>query len=138
MEYAIGLMVGIAVACAGRWIGLDRDRAFYATVLIVVAAYYALFGAMGSSTQVLEIEIAVGLAFSLLAVLGFKGNMWLVAAGIAGHGVFDLLHHFLIDNPAMPLWWPGFCAAADLLMGGWMAFLLKRTTYSRTPTPVNA
>jgi hypothetical protein len=64
--------------------GFDRDRAFYPTVLIVIASYYSLFAVMGASRySTLEIEIAVGLVFSVFAVLGFKKSMWLAAAGIA-------------------------------------------------------
>ena len=70
------------------------------------------------------------MGFSFLAVLGFKRTMWLAAAGIAGHGAFDLLHHLFIENPGVPVWWPGFCAAVDLILGGWLAIrLLKRTAY---------
>jgi hypothetical protein len=47
--------------------------------------------------------------------------MWLVAAAIAGHGVFDLFHHSLIENAGVPVWWPGFCATVDLILGIWLA-----------------
>lgn len=130
MEYMVGAILALVVAGAARIIGLDRGRAFYPTVLIVVASYYALFAVMGASRTTLGIEIAVGVGFLLLAVLGFKRNMWLVAVGIAGHGVFDLLHHLFIENAGMPVWWPGFCASVDLILGGWLAVcLLRKTTH---------
>jgi len=124
MEYLIGVILGLAVASAGRFIGLDGGRAFYPTVLIVVASYYALFAAMGASGPTLGIEIAIGLGFAVMAAVGFRRNMWLVAAGIAGHGIFDLFHHLMIENPGTPVWWPGFCASVDLVLGGWLAFCL--------------
>src|SRR5438045_2110157 len=114
MEYVVGILLAFAVAGAARIIGFDRERAFYPTVLIVVASYYVLFAVMGASSTILGIEIAVGLGFSALAVLGFKRNMWLVAAAIAGHGCFDLVHRLLIENRGVPVWWTGFCAAVDL------------------------
>jgi hypothetical protein len=43
-----------------------------------------------------------------------------------GHGVFDFIHHFVIDNPGVPSWWPGFCLAFDVLFGVWLAALLVR------------
>jgi hypothetical protein len=56
--------------------------------------------------------------------------MWLVAVAIAGHGVFDLLHHSLIENAGVPVWWPGFCATVDLILGAWLAIcLLNRNRY---------
>jgi hypothetical protein len=130
MEYLVGTILAFAVAGAARLIGLDRGRAFYPTVLIVIASYYALFAVMGASRTTLEIEIAVGVGFSLLAALGFKRSMWLVAVAIAGHGVFDLLHHSLIENAGVPVWWPGFCATVDLILGAWLAIcLLNRNRY---------
>src|SRR5215813_3649201 len=121
MEYLIGVLLGVAVAGLATLSGMDRDRSFYPTVLIVVASYYALFAAMGASVAVLEVETAVGAGFLALALFGFKRNMWIVAAAIAGHGLFDMVHHWFIQNPGMPVWWPGFCASIDLVLGGWMA-----------------
>ena len=133
MEYLIGIILALAVAGAARLIGLDRGRSFYPTVLIVVASYYALFAVMGASRTILEIEIVTGLGFSVLAVLGFKRNMWLVAGAIAGHGVFDLVHHLFIENPGVPFWWPGFCAVVDLVLGAWLAASLLKHSAGRGP-----
>ena len=79
-------------------IGFDRERAFYSTVLIVIASYYALFAVMGASTRTLIIESIVAGVFVLFAALGFKRNFWLVVAALIGHGVFDFVRHFFIDN----------------------------------------
>jgi hypothetical protein len=49
MEYVIGLILSLAVAGFAALIGFDRERAFYPTGLIVIAAYYVLFAAMGGS-----------------------------------------------------------------------------------------
>jgi hypothetical protein len=92
----------------------------------VIAAYYVLFAAMGASGGVLGIEIAVGTGFSLVALYGFKKNMWLVAAAIAGHGVFDFIHPALYENPGVPVWWPGFCGTVDIVLGVWLALRLYR------------
>jgi hypothetical protein len=62
----------------------------------------------------------------LFAVLGFKGNYWLVVAALVGHGVFDFVRHFFIDNPGVPQWWPGFCLASDVVFGAWLAVRLMR------------
>src|SRR5207249_8319959 len=40
MEYLTGLMLSLAVAISAAIIGFDRERAFYTTVLIVIASYY--------------------------------------------------------------------------------------------------
>jgi len=79
---------------------------------------------MGGSGQTLAIEILVACGFSLLAMLGFKKNLWLVAAAMIGHGAFDFVHHFLIENRGVPHWWPGFCRSFDAMAGGWLAVRL--------------
>jgi hypothetical protein len=130
MEYLIGLILSLAVVALAATVGFDRERAFYSTVLIVVASYYVLFAVMGASRRTLIIEILVASGFFLVAVLGFKRNLWLVAAALAGHGVFDFVRPRFIENPGVPPWWPGFCLAFDLIFGGWLAVrLLLRTNF---------
>ncbi len=101
--------------------GFIRDRSFSAVVALIVAHYYVLFAAMGASGRTIAIETAVACVFLLVAVLGYKTSLWWVTAAIAGHGIFDFFHHFLIDNPGVPRWWPGFCLAFDVAFGAWLA-----------------
>jgi hypothetical protein len=129
MEYCIGVALSIDVAALAAIVGFDRKRAFYPTVVMVIAAYYVLFAAMGSnhmavSGRTLELEIAAATVFLLLAVVGFKRSLWLVVAALAGHGVFDFVHHFFIENPGVPHWWPGFCLAFDVTLAVWLAIRL--------------
>lgn len=125
MEYLIGFVLSLAVAGLAIFMGFDRDRAFYPTVAIVIASYYVLFAAMAASARILLTEIAVGIGFLLLATIGYKKSLWLVAVAIAGHGVFDIIHHFLIENPGVPHWWPGFCFIFDVILGGLLAIRLS-------------
>jgi hypothetical protein len=136
MEYLIGGILTLAVAAFAAVIGFDRERAFYSTVLIVIASYYVLFAAMGGSGRTVIIESLFAGVFLLFAVFGFKSNYWLVVSALIGHGVFDFAHHFLIDNPGVPRWWPGFCLASDVVFGAWLAVLLitRRQTLSK---PIN-
>ena len=137
IEYLIGLLLSAAVAGFAATTGFERDRAFYPTVLIIVAHYYVLFAAIATPGRTIATEILVAGAFLFLAVLGFKRSLWLVAAAIAGHGVFDFFHHSLIENPGVPRWWPGFCLAFDLGFGASVAMrqylALKFQSVSRTP-----
>src|SRR5579864_6457124 len=77
MEYVIGVILTLAVAAFAAFIGFDRERAFYPTVLIVIASYYALFAAMGASTRTLIIEIVIASAFLLVAILGYRISLWI-------------------------------------------------------------
>lgn len=123
MPYVIGTVLALALAVFAAAVRLDRDRAFYTTVLIVVAHYYMLFGVVGGSSQAVMAEIAFMTVFIVVAVVGFKTNLWIVAAGLAGHGVFDALHGYVVTNTGVPAWWPAFCGSFDVVAGvvvGWM------------------
>jgi hypothetical protein len=127
MGYGIGSLLALGVSLFARSVGLDRDRAFYPTVLIVVASYYVLFAVMGGTTQALLIEASVMTGFLLVAVVGFRRSLWMVAAALAGHGVFDFLHAGMVTNAGVPEWWPAFCGAYDVVAGGCLAWLLRRS-----------
>ena len=133
MEYLIGVGLAIAVCVFAMVAGFDRERVFYPTMVLVVAHYYILFAVMGSSTPALALESLAAAAFLALAVIGFKKNLWLTAAALAGHGVFDFFHHLLIRNPGVPVWWPGFCLSFDAFAGGFLAVLLMRRSGFASP-----
>ena len=130
MEYLIGVGLALVVCAFVTLVGFDRDRVFYPTLVIVVAHYYILFAVMGSSTRALVFESLIAALFFVLAVAGFKKNLWLIVAALAGHGVFDFFHHVFIHNPAVPIWWPGFCLSFDVLASGFLAVLLIRRSES--------
>ena len=134
MEYLIGVVLAAATCVFfGMLVGFDRERLFYPMMLPPIATYYILFAAVGSSTPALTIESLVASIFLMVAVVGFKKNLWLVAAALAGHGVFDFFHHLVIQNPGVPVWWPGFCMAFDILASGFLAVLLmRRSRFART------
>ncbi len=128
MEYLIGAGLAILVCVFANLVGFDRDRVFYATLVIVNASYYILFAAMGASTTALIWESLITCIFAVVAVAGYKKNSWLIVAGLIGHGLFDSVHHLFIRNPGVPVWWPGFCLSFDVLAGLFLAVLVMRRT----------
>jgi len=121
----IGVLLALAVGAFATALGLDRDRAFYPTVTIVIASLYALFAVMGASTDALVLESAAGIVFLAAAAVGFRSSLWVVVVALVAHGVFDLVHGFVISNPGVPGWWPEFCLTYDLTAAGYLAWLLK-------------
>jgi hypothetical protein len=97
----VGVLIAFTLGLMATAVGFDRDRAFYPTVTIVIASYYAFFAVMGASTQALLFE------------------------SLAAHGVFDLAHDSVMSNPGVPLWWPAFCLAYDLTAATYLAWVLK-------------
>ena len=125
----IGIVLAPAIVILGRLSRLDRDRAMYPIALIVIAAYYVLFATRGGA-QALPAELIAATVFTVVAIIGFRTSLWWVAAGIAGHGVFDwVVHPHLIANPGVPVFWPAFCGSIDVALGAILAILLLRRAF---------
>jgi hypothetical protein len=120
----IGLLLALAVGIFATSTGLDRDRAFYPVVTIVIGALYVLFAAIGGSTPALIADSLVGAVFVMAAVAGFRWTLWIAVVALAAHGLLDFTHHVFISNPGVPSWWPEFCGAYDLAAAGYLAWLL--------------
>jgi hypothetical protein len=132
LPYVVGIVLSIGVALFARWVGFDRDRAFYPAVLIVIASYYVLFAAMTGSIQTVVLESAVMAVFVIAAVAGFKGSTWIIVGALAGHGFQDAVHGHIVANAGVPAWWPAWCLAYDVGAAGALAWLLMRAEVSST------
>jgi hypothetical protein len=126
MAILAGIALALSVSLFAKLVGLDRDRAFYPTVLVVVATYYDLFAVMSGSGHAIGAELATTVLFLVAVVVGFKWNLWIVVGGLAAHGLFDLMHGSLVVNAGVPAWWPSFCLAYDVTAAVYLACLLHR------------
>jgi len=135
MEYVIGIVAASAVGLFASVVGFDKDRSFYPVVLIVIAALYLLFAALAGSVHTLLVEAVPALVFVTMATLGYRKTPWLVVAGLALHGVFDFFHPAVITNPGVPVWWPGWCLAYDVVAAAYLAVLLVMRKSSQAANP---
>lgn len=126
MPAIVGVSLAVLTAVFARATGFDRDRVFYPVVLLVVGHYYSLFAVIGGNGASLIAETIGFVLFATIAVIGFRTSLWIVAAGLAAHGIFDFFHHGLIANPGVPSWWPEFCASYDIAAAACLALLLHR------------
>lgn len=133
MPYLVGIVLSLGVALFARCVGFDRDRAFYPTVLMVVASTYVLFAAMSASVHTVLVESVVMTVFVMAAVAGFKSSAWVVVAALAGHGVLDALHGHVVENAGVPAWWPAFCMAYDLAAAGGLAWVIRHHRQQHAP-----
>jgi hypothetical protein len=133
MAAIIGICLALAVGLFAAVVRLDRDRAFYPTVTIVVATYYVLFAILGGSRDALFMELGGAALFVIAAVIGFRGSLWITAAALAGHGLFDFVHARAIADPGVPHWWPAFCGAYDVVAGAFLAWRLRSGAIPATP-----
>jgi hypothetical protein len=125
MALLIGISLALAVALYGTLVGLDRERAFYSTVLAVIGGLYGLFAVMSGSMHTLLLESMPIAAFLLLSLLGFKLSEWFLVAGLVAHGVFDFFHGSVIANSGVPVYWPNFCMSYDVTAGVYLAWLIR-------------
>ena len=123
--YVVGIVLSLLVALFASRAGFDRDRAFYPTVLIVIASVYVLFAAMTGSIRTVFLESIVATGFWIVAVVGFRSSAWFVVIGLAAHGVQDAFHGVILENPGVPSWWPAFCLAYDVGAAGVLALILR-------------
>lgn len=131
LPYVVGVVVSVGVAVFARRVGLDRDRAFYPAVMIVVASYYVLFAAMSGSVRTVLLEAAVMTPFVVAAVAGFRTNAWIVVGALAAHGVMDTVHGHILENSGVPVWWPAWCLAYDVGAAAALSWLLMRAESPR-------
>ena len=124
MEIALGFFVAVGIAAAGRISGMDRDRALYPVMLIVIAMYYVLFSLMGGSSEIVAWDFVIASAFVVAAFVGFHATLWVVMFGLGAHGVFDWIHPLLLDHGGVPGWWPGFCLGVDITLAAALAWLI--------------
>lgn len=123
MAYLIGVTLGLGIGMLTSLIGMDRDRALYPAILIVIASYYVLFALMGGGAALFT-ELLIAAAFLIVAIMGFRTSLWIVAIALVGHGVQDIFHSWFILNPGVPTWWPMFCASIDVAIGMFLAWRL--------------
>ena len=121
MEYLIGALLGLAIGGFVTLSGFDRSRALYPTILIVVASYYCLFAVISGTDTALWYDTAIATLFAGAAIVGFRTSLWVIVAALVAHGTMDIVHHHLVSNDGVPVWWPGFCSTIDITIAACLA-----------------
>jgi hypothetical protein len=121
----VGALLAVGIAALAKFTRFDQDRSFYSTVLVIIASYYVLFAVLDGSGHALVGELVIAVAFSIVAIIGALFLPTLVGTGIVAHGLFDLVHDAIIENPGVPTWWPSFCGSIDVVLGLWVIFLTR-------------
>ncbi|WP_309663131.1 hypothetical protein [Sphingomonas sp.] len=129
----VGPVLAAAVGLLAHVVGYDRDRSFYAVVLTVVGSVYVLFNIMAGGGHDLVAEIGFFALFAALAAIGFRTSLWIVAAGLALHGVFDFYRQTFLAGRGVPEWWPAFCGSYDVVAALGLATLLIVQPRRRAP-----
>jgi hypothetical protein len=138
MPIALQLLLG-AISCfalifLARRLGPKHELRIYAISLIIAALIYVAFTARGATATWLALEIAGAVVFTLLALLGLKISVLILAFAWAAHAAWDVVLHKLTDAAFVPDWYPLACLSFDLLLAGYLvgqAFLPVKRARAR-------
>ena len=112
-----GAVVGVIQAASPLGFWWLEPKTVYALGLALIAAVYIGFSVADGRGRVIAIEISVAGFFVVVAAMSVSGSAWLLALGLAGHGLKDLWQHrtHFVRNTR---WWPPFCATVDWVAAG--------------------
>jgi hypothetical protein len=109
---------------------VNAERWLYTLGLLCLPAIYLVFALYAGHNQSVVLELAWGAPYIFAGILIALGNLrvstLLIAVFWLLHGVYDLLHDSLFNNPGVPIWYPALCAGADLVIGSYLLFLSRR------------
>ena len=114
---AIGSILIVRRIFHGRW-----EQIFWASFLVVIAAFYLSFAAyFGASTQAWQTEVVVVVAFLFCGVGGLFFRP-VIAVGYVMHGLWDLAHSLSGSSlggqsiTEIPLGYDIFCSSYDFIV----------------------
>lgn len=115
--------------CAGMTIvvhlffGRDVSILAAAILLAMIASIYVGFAIIDGRSSAIAIEATGALAFALAALGGVLVTPWFLVAALAGHALWDMLHHRPGRLAATPGWYVPYCAVYDLIAALGLAVL---------------
>jgi len=122
----IGTMLSIFAVIRFKKIGLERKVWFYPLLLASFPVFYWAFALFVSDYSALLDEVAVGSIYFAIAFIAYRWRSAVtsvvLATGFISHAVYDAMHHAMFINAGTPVWWPEFCASADLLFGFYLMY----------------
>jgi hypothetical protein len=110
-----GVVVGSLQAATPLVLWWLTSAAGYALGLAAIAAIYVGFAVADGRAKIIALETSVSFAFFIVAAAAVTGSPWLLAAGLAGHGLKDLWQH-RTRFVSTTRWWPPFCAVVDVVV----------------------
>lgn len=115
LNYIIGLVAAFCIFFVAKKYKMLNSNEFFFAILVTITTYYIVF-AVEHNKYILT-EILGSAIFVTLGLLFLRRSINILAILIVLHGVYDLFHAIVIPNSGTPIWWPGFCATFDIVLG---------------------
>ena len=128
----LGLLVVLPILALSR--SKNYDPWLYSVSLLGLPLIYMAFGAFARGESVVTKELAYGLPFIAIGIVGlrvhFKFSAYVIAAFWLAHGGYDLFHDSFFINTGVWAFYPAFCAIFDLSVG--LYLLWAASTWPRS------
>ncbi len=113
---ALGAALAAATTLTSRAGLLGDPISLHAVLLGAIAAVYVGFALADGRLGIVTAEAMVALAFLGTALAGLGLDPVWIGIGLAGHGVWDVLHHPRGIRTRIPSWYPPLCAVYDWIL----------------------
>jgi len=117
---AWGVVVGVVQAASPLAFWWLDPATVYALGLAAIAAIYIGFAVADGRPKVIAAESTVASVFVVVAAVAVTGSVWLIVAGLVGHGLKDLWQHRR-KFVSTTRWWPPFCLVVDWIAAALIA-----------------
>lgn len=114
----IGVIAAVVSMVVLQLIPYEKRNDILAVLLAGIAGIYVGFALMDGHTVEIVIESIAAAAFILVALFGRWKSAYYIGAGFILHGVWDWLHHAVIDTKVVN-GYPDFCAIYDIIVGAY-------------------
>jgi hypothetical protein len=115
-----------------RAVARRGELRLYGIGLIITALAYPLFGVRyGAPARHFGVEAVGALLYTAAAVAGLRRWPMLLALGWSTHVVWDLFLHHAEGQAFAPEWYPVLCVGFDLLLGGYVAGVLRAPSIAK-------
>ena len=123
----VGAVIAVFVVLRFRARRLEQTKWAYPMLLATFPIYYWIFAVYAADYSALLNEFMAGAAFFAIAYAAYRfrtfATLLLLAIGYVTHAAYDYYHAMFFINSGVPIWWPEFCGAVDVLVGGYIAYL---------------
>ena len=115
-----GLVLGVFPLPLHLLLSATQSYQVAALSLILIAGVYLGYAFQDGRTHVVLTELTVATIFLIAGWFGMNGLPILIVGAFFMHGLWDYLHHTVIDTE-MPRWYIPFCAIYDFAAGAGLA-----------------